>query len=361
MDINNEYPISPAPESEPIVDTEKNIKKCYNHACIAMLIQFAVASAISVLITFGASVIFTVKTMAQSGATDPTLLIQDIAIKLTDPVFLLISTALSYLIANLLSYFIGNAMVKNRYNARLFGKLHFKPLDIVLVILSVLGIQMVSMLIQVFTESVTNMSGIDETTAQMMAFSDNMLQNVVLVLYTVVIAAITEELLMRGIVLKALSPISKTFALFASSLLFGLMHGNFNQMFNGFLLGMVIGYAALKSRSLWLPMIIHMCANAHAMILSLLEYKLGKSIEAFESVYVIALALIGVAAAVLLVIRNGKPNERDGYPVTTELAGKDTLESTAGLTWKALFKAPCFWIVSLIYIGSALLMMTPAA
>ncbi len=368
MDTNQTNVQAPENEIEMIPETpidkkdiEKRVKKSYNAAGAALLIQLGVATMITSAISGILSFIFTLDVMLNQGIEDPVLVIEMVTEKLTAPLIMLAMTVVSYLAANLFAYFIGNAFTKKNYNAKLFGKIQMKPLDCILAVLAVLGIQMVSVLIQTLVINLTGMNGVDETTASLLSFSDNILQNVLMVVYTVIIAAITEELLCRGVVMKSLSPVSPSFALVASSALFGIMHGNFNQMFNGFLLGLVIGYAAIKSKSIFLPIILHMAANGHAMVMGFLEYKLGKSFLPIETVYIIVLAAVGVAAAVLLYVRCGKPNETDGYPCTTKLEGIDGLEDKSGLTWKALFKTPCFWIFTAVYFATAVMMMTPIA
>ncbi len=340
----------------------RRVRKLYNSASLSLLIQFGIATAISGAISAVYTMVVMIRLAIQNIDMAPdaliTLMTEQTMDAILDPTFLLLTTAISYLIANLAAYFLGNLMTRKHHRARLFGGIRMRPLDCVLAVLSVLGIQMLSALVQSVVMEITHISGIDENTAGMLTFSDDILQNILMVVYTVVIAAVTEELLCRGVLLRAFSVKSTAFALFASSLLFGVMHGNFNQMFNGFLLGLVIGYAALKSRSLWLPILLHMCANGHAMLLGFFEYKLGESFALPETVYIIALAIIGVAATVVLFLRNGKPNdETDGFPVTATIEELATVENPRGLTWLTLIKSPAFWIFNVIYFSTAVLLL----
>ncbi len=338
---------------------KRKVKKCYNRACMAMIFQMILGFAISFMASFVYSTVLSAQIMMNEGITDPALLTQK-TMEAMHPASMIIMNAIAYLIANPIAYLIGNAMTKKHYNAKIFNRIQLKPADCGLAILAVLGVQMLSLLIQSLIMLITNTTGINESTAQMMSFSDDPVQNIVMVVYTVLIAAVTEELLCRGLVMKALSPINQTFALVASSMIFGIMHGNFNQMFNGFLLGMVIGYAGMKSKSVWLPIILHMCANAHAMIIGFLEYKIGESFMEFQTIYIIALLVIGLVAAFFLFKRNGKIDEaEDGFPCVNPVEGLDQLESKKGLTWKALLTTPCFWIFTAIYVIIAISMISP--
>ncbi len=350
-------------------ETRENIKKkaksSYNMACMPMLIQLLIASVISSFMSSFYASFVVVQAMLENINAAPEVLFEILMEKAMtaalDPMFLLVTNTVAFLAANLISYFIGIKLTNKHHRVELFGKIKMKPLDCILAVVSIIGIQMASAIVQYVVTLVTGLSGVDETTAGLLSFSDNILQNILLILYAVVIAAITEELLCRGAVMKGMAPISPTFALIASSLLFGLMHGNFNQMFNGFVLGMVIGYAALKSRSIFLPIILHMCANGHAMILSYFEYSLGEDFRVIELIYMGVMALVGIGAAVWLVLRNGLPKKTDGYPVISTIEGVETLPDTRGMTWRLLFKSPMFWIIAAYYVGTAFFMMILAS
>jgi membrane protease YdiL (CAAX protease family) len=59
-------------------------------------------------------------------------------------------------------------------------------------------------------------------------------------LYGAVLAPISEELLFRGYILRALRPYGKRFAILGSAILFGLFHGNLLQGPYAMLVGLVI-------------------------------------------------------------------------------------------------------------------------
>lgn len=247
--------------------TYKRVKGGYNRAGGLMLIQLAFVMAVYCLGNIIGSVVLLVQ-IAMQGVTDPAEMAEKQS--MASPFYLLLMNALAYLAANIACFFIAKAAAKNIYPAKVFGKPRISALDGLLCVLTVLGLQGLSIFIQVAIISVTGVTGVNEQAQAMASFSDDIKHNVLMIIYFVFIAAITEELFIRGGVMKLLSTVSKPFAVIASAILFGLMHGNFNQIFNGFLLGLAIGYAAMKSRSLWVPIVCHMCANAAAMVLSYL-------------------------------------------------------------------------------------------
>jgi len=351
MDTNVNYTTPPAYALSP----RQQVKKCYNRACMAMLFQYLIVNAISMIAMFGYGVVASAQAMANGASMEE--LMTSITTNI-NPIFMITLNAICYLIANPVAYLIGNTMTKNYYKAKPFNGIKLPAADCVLAVLAVLGLQGFSLLVQYGIMSVTKMSGINEATASMFAFSDNIAQNVIMVIYFVFIAAITEELLCRGLVLKLFSPVSKTFAVIASAVIFGVMHGNFNQIFNGFILGLVIGYAAVKSKSIWLPIICHMVANTNAMVLSYFEYKIGEDFFNTELIYGAVLTVIAIVSIVLLLKRNGKiDEEKDGFPVETALEVPE--EEKPKCKWKALLSTPCFWIFIVLYFFNALIMLTP--
>lgn len=80
-------------------------------------------------------------------------------------------------------------------------------------------------------------------------------------LYVCLFAPVGEELLFRRLILETLLPYSKKLALFASAFLFALLHGNFLQLPYGFLLGLVLSYAAMRYRFFW-AIVLHALSNA---------------------------------------------------------------------------------------------------
>lgn len=83
-----------------------------------------------------------------------------------------------------------------------------------------------------------------------------------------VLPAIVEELVFRGAIMQSLRRFGDTFALFVSSLLFGLVHGNLVQAPMAFITGLAIGFFVLRTGSLRTGMLIHFVNNALAVVLS---------------------------------------------------------------------------------------------
>lgn len=79
-------------------------------------------------------------------------------------------------------------------------------------------------------------------------------------LYASFLGPIAEELIYRGFVLRSFQQYGKVFAVLLSATLFGVMHGNLFQMIFAFLVGLVLGYAALNYSICW-SILLHIINN----------------------------------------------------------------------------------------------------
>lgn len=93
------------------------------------------------------------------------------------------------------------------------------------------------------------------------------------VLSTVIFPALLEEFMMRGVVLGILKKFGDGFAIIASSLVFSLMHASLSQFAFAFLVGLLLGYITVKSKSIWPAVIIHAINNFISVVFSFIgEY-----------------------------------------------------------------------------------------
>lgn len=84
----------------------------------------------------------------------------------------------------------------------------------------------------------------------------------------VIIAPVAEEILFRGYLLGKLRKFAPTWiAIVVSSLLFGLVHFNPSVSVDTFVLGLVLAWMTVKTKSLWPAILIHMIKNGLAFYL----------------------------------------------------------------------------------------------
>lgn len=115
---------------------------------------------------------------------------------------------------------------------------------------------------------------------------------------TAVIPALVEEFALRGIVLGLLRKFGDGFAVITSAILFGIMHGNFQQMPFAFLVGLALGFIVVKTDSLLIAIAVHSANNLVSVIFDYLEV----SVLAENMIYIIYLLiclLVGILGVFL--------------------------------------------------------------
>ena len=121
-----------------------------------------------------------------------------------------------------------------------------------------MSVQLVFSLMQQAVEWLLNQIGLSAMAALEMATVDT--DTVSMFLYAGFLGPIAEELLFRGVLLRTLECRGKRFAILATSLMFGMFHGNILQSPFAMLVGMVLAYVALEYSIVW-SIILHIFNN----------------------------------------------------------------------------------------------------
>lgn len=127
---------------------------------------------------------------------------------------------------------------------------------------------------------------------------DGFLGFMLTVIATAVVPALVEEFACRGIVLGSLRKFGDGFAIFASAILFGVMHRNFQQIPFAFLTGLVLGFIAVKTNSIWIAVAVHFfnnfCSVVMDYIFATMSVTAQNIIYALFSTVCLVLGIIGV-------------------------------------------------------------------
>lgn len=119
----------------------------------------------------------------------------------------------------------------------------------------------------------------------------------------VIVPALVEEFACRGIILGSLRRFGDGFAIITSAILFGLMHGNFVQMPFAVLVGLVLGFVAVKSGSIWVAVAIHAGNNFISLVMD--YFFSGVSVEIQNLIYMFYLMVTLLAGiAVILCLKD---------------------------------------------------------
>ncbi len=139
-------------------------------------------------------------------------------------------------------------------------------------------------------------------------------QLVLMFLTLVVIPAFVEELLFRGVVLSNLLPYGETTAIFGSAILFGLMHRNIEQIFYATAAGVVIGWIYVRTKSIWVCVLLHFFNNFQTVLSTAVSERLPAE-QASGILYVIegTVFLLGILSGIFLFVSE-KKEEREAQP-----------------------------------------------
>ena len=125
-------------------------------------------------------------------------------------------------------------------------------------------------------------------------------------LVSVVFAPIFEEILCRGIILESYRTNYGVIAGWLwSSFFFGVIHGHLSSMFSASILGLILGYAYIRSNSIFSVIILHALNNGLA--LALIAFKLGESTfreiipseKRYWSIWAAALVIVALGATIM--------------------------------------------------------------
>ncbi|MBK1813518.1 CPBP family intramembrane metalloprotease [Clostridium sp. YIM B02505] len=173
------------------------------------------------------------------------------------PSFLLISSIFSLMA----TVFIMNKFFLVKTNL-IFPERKFKKRDIIGVIFLILGFRLLfSGSLSYILDLIPIPKSIEDT------FNNLFINPFIGIFSAVVIAPIQEEFVNRGIILNGLAKkYSSKVALILSSLIFAAMHMNIPQGINAFLLGLILGYVYLKTKSILLTTLCHAINNILAFM-----------------------------------------------------------------------------------------------
>ena len=116
---------------------------------------------------------------------------------------------------------------------------------------------MISSTIIAFFTNLLSTVGVSVPTADFSIKHPSVAAVIMQVAYVVILAPLFEEIIYRGLIIKMVSPYSKSAAVLISALSFGLMHGNIPQAASAFCTGLIYAVIALKCGSIIPTVIIH--------------------------------------------------------------------------------------------------------
>lgn len=115
------------------------------------------------------------------------------------------------------------------------------------------------------------------------------------VLSIAVVPAIIEETVIRGVIMQPLRKFGDKFAIVTSAILFACMHGNMVQIPYTVIGGLLLGYLAVATGSLWPSIILHFVNNLYSVIVIATNDNFGETASLLATaVMLIVFVVIGV-------------------------------------------------------------------
>jgi len=109
--------------------------------------------------------------------------------------------------------------------------------------------------------------------------SETLLQLMINLTVIAVVPALFEELLCRGVIMRAYESTGRMGAILISSLFFALLHRDLQSFIGTFLLGVVIAYIVYKTDSIFAGMAAHFTNNGLVIILTFVLFKIQELIR----------------------------------------------------------------------------------
>lgn len=125
------------------------------------------------------------------------------------------------------------------------------------------------------------------------------------IIYSCIVAPIIEECIYRGAVLRSLEKYGRGFSILASAILFGLMHGNFYQIFMATIVGIILGYLAMEY-SIKLTIILHILNNTGVQIFSDISSHISENAQNIFSIIILIISTIMLTMALIYYKNNIK-------------------------------------------------------
>lgn len=259
---------------EQIQDHEKT-QKAYNQIGGALLLQILLSVTVSTIIMLLFSGIY-----------------EDV------PWVASVSIFLSLMIGNTLPFIKPLKQIEGGFYS-LFTRANYTAKTIVFALIICLFAKVCGGVLLAIIMALLELLGYQATTPDF-SMNSSILSNVFMLLATIVVAPITEELIFRGVLLKTFEKQGTKFAIIATSAIWALVHGNLKQGIPVFFMGIALAIVTVKTKSIIPAIIIHGINNGFAQGLGYLGYRYPEYLVIFANGFLICI----IIAFVILYVTN---------------------------------------------------------
>ncbi|MBE6895978.1 MAG: CPBP family intramembrane metalloprotease [Ruminococcaceae bacterium] len=161
-----------------------------------------------------------------------------------------------------------------------------------------------------------------------------------------ILPSFSEEILTRGLLMRSLAKMGKTYAIIISSLAFMFMHDDATSFLFTFISGVCIAYFSVKYNSVSVGILIHFCLNTNTVILNVLSQY--TSTERGNLIYLLYFSVLLFTSLGFLLFNTLKMTYN-------RFKGKIQHPEKTVFEKKLLFKCPFFYIFITVSLISAVL------
>lgn len=168
---------------------------------------------------------------------------------------------------------------------------------------------------------------------------------------TAVLVPVMEEFAFRGVLLSSLRKYGSGFAIFASALVFSLVHLDFPTVIFAFIAGLVFGFLYDRTHNLWITIGIHALNNGFAVISNgYAEFLFGEKYADLVSNAIFGgLILVGLLALLILILWKRKffffGRNRENQGEFNTRSNGELLPLSASESLGVTVRSPLFWVI----------------
>lgn len=168
-----------------------------------------------------------------------------------------------------------------------------------------------------------------------------------------ILAPVVEEFIFRGLIMGKLEKHGRGLALVVSSLLFGMAHSEVTSVLFATIAGLGFGFAYMKTRNIWVPILVHMLNNGLSIAHTYSAVWLGyDDAEIFIGLTMRLPILLGLLVLIFILIFKRReffslhePGESIYVPDSYQGRFFWRYPLRAGESINAVVRAPGFWVI----------------
>ena len=222
------------------------------------------------------------------------------------------------------------------------GKIKDKKVATYLVMMFLPAMVVGALTINLISSVFQSMIGIEFTAPVNEIKMDGIGETIVGFVAVAVVPAFVEELAIRGALMQPLRKFGDKFAIITSAMVFAIMHGNLVQIPYTILGGLLLGYLAVVTESLWPSIILHFLNNFYSVIVMCVSDNFSDRASTIAALVMIVLfGIIGVIGAVKYTRRK----------YNNEISIKDEILSGKEKTKAFIVNAPIIISIILLFIN----------